>query len=441
VLEGEAGFNDPVAVLLVIGLMNWIERPNYGIPEMLGLVAQEAAIGTCCGLLVGRLAGETFQRLRLPTPGLYPVGSLGTAAIAFGSAESLGGSGFLSIYLAGLMLASRPIQSEQAVVSFHQGLAWLSQIALFLSLGLLVVPSQLGSVAGDGLMLALTLAFLARPLAVKLVMPRGKFTREERTLISWAGLRGAVPVVLATFPVVHGIAGSTRFFNDVFFAVVISTALQGTTFEPLARRLGLTTAEPPLPRPLADYGTRRGMGAELVEYPVATGDSIVGRRVSDLGLPDAAALNVIVRDKSALPAHDSTQIRVGDTLHFLIRDEAAQQIPSFLRRWRNAAWIQPQANVPSEPLGLITRPWTRADGDPSDPELVNGALVVDVLRRRGDQDGALVRLENGSHAVTGASLALGSAGLVRRYANRRMAVAEERPEQRWWREVIAALSR
>jgi cell volume regulation protein A len=254
-------------------------------------------------------------------------------------------------------------------------------------------------------------------------------------------LRGAVPVVLATLPVAHGIAGSSRFFNDVFFAVIVSTALQGTTLEPLARRLGLTTSEPPLARPLADYGTRRGLGAELVEYPVAMGDSIVGRRIRDLGLPDAAALSVIVRGNEALPAHDSTQIRVGDTLHFLIRDEAAQQIPSFLRRWRNAAWVPSNADVPSEPLGLITRPWTAGDGDPSEPELVNGALVVDVLRRRGDQDGAVVRLENGSHAVTGASLALGSAGLVRRYASRRMAVAEDRPEQRWWREVIVALSR
>ncbi|MFL5896320.1 MAG: potassium/proton antiporter [Thermoleophilaceae bacterium] len=441
VLEGEAGFNDPVAVLLVIGFISWIQQPGYGPLEMLGLFARQATIGAACGLLVGRVASSNLQRVRLPTAGLYPVASLSAAAVAFGSAESLHGSGFLAVYLAGLLLGTRPIQSEQSITSFHQALAWLAQIALFLTLGLLVSPSQLGSVAGDAILLALTLAFLARPLAVRLVTARDRFTRAERILLSWAGLRGAVPVVLATFPVTYGIGGSSRFFNDVFFAVVLSTALQGTTLEPLAHRLGLTTNEPPLPRPLADYGTRRSLGAELIEYPVTSSDSIVGRRVGDLGLPEAAALSVIVRDDAALPAHELTQLNAGDTLHFLIREEAAAQIPEFLRRWRDATSSPQAASLPRDPAGLITRPWIAADGDPSDPELVNGALVVDILRRRGDREGALVRLENGSHAITGASLALGSRGLVRRYAARRLSGAESLPEQRWWREVTAALSR
>ncbi|HEX4733064.1 MAG TPA: potassium/proton antiporter [Thermoleophilaceae bacterium] len=441
VLEGEAGFNDPVAVLLVIGFISWIKAPAYGIPEMLGLFAREALVGAACGLLVGRVASRVLQRVRLPTAGLYPVASLAAAGVAFGSAESLHGSGFLAVYLAGLALAHQPIQSAQAIASFHQGLAWLAQITLFLTLGLLVSPGQLGAAAGDAVVLALTLVFVARPLAVRLVTIGDGFTRAERIVLSWAGLRGAVPAVLATFPVTAGISGSTRFFNDVFFVVVISTALQGTTLEPLARRLGLTTSEPPLPRPLADYGTRRSLGAELIEYPVSGGDSIVGRRVGDLGLPEQAALSVIVRDDEAIPAHESTQIRAGDTLHFVIREEAAARIPEFLRRWRDASWTPPGAPGPSEPAGLITRPWTAADGDPSDPELVNGALVVDVLRLRGDSNAALVQLENGTHAVTGASLAFGSGALLRRYANRRMAASESVPEQRWWREVAAALER
>jgi cell volume regulation protein A len=439
VLEGEAGFNDPVAVLLVLGFISWIKEPGYGVAEMLGLFGREALIGAACGLLAGRVASEALQRVRLPTPGLYPVASLATAAVAYGSAESLRGSGFLAVYLAGLVLAHRPIQSAQAIASFHQGLAWLAQITLFLTLGLLVSPGQLGSAAGDALVLALTLAFIGRPLAVRLVTVPDRFTHGERTVLSWAGLRGAVPVVLATFPVVAGISGSTRFFNEVFFVVLVSTALQGTTLEPLARRLGVTTTEPPLPRPLADYGTRRGLGAELIEYPVTSADAIVGRRVGELGLPQQASLSLIVRDNEALPAHDSSQIRAGDTLHFLIREEAAGQIPEFLQRWRGTAWAPPGPAAPDEPAGLVTRPWNRADGNPSDPELVNGALVVDVVRLRSDSDGALVRLENGSHAVTGASLALGSAALLRRYAARRLADAETGPDRRWWREVVAAL--
>ena len=441
VLEGEAGFNDPVAVLLVIGFVSWLQQPDYGLPEMFGLFAREATVGAACGLLVGRLARAGLQGVRLPTPGLYPVASLATAGVAFGAAESLQGSGFLAVYLAGLSLAHRPIQAEQSIASFHQGLAWLAQIALFLTLGLLVAPSQLGSAAGDGLVLALTLAFVARPLAVRLVTLRDRFTHPERTLLSWAGLRGAVPVVLATFPVTAGVPGSTRFFNDVFFVVVVSTTLQGMTLEPLARRLGLTTSAPPLPRPLAEYGTRRALGAELIEYPVTEADSLVGRRVSEIGLPAEASLSLIVRNNEALPAHESTRIQAGDTLHFLVREEAAARIPAFLRDWRDATWTPPGIGDANEPAGLITRPWTAADGDPSDPELVNGVLVADVLRLRGDQGGALVQLENGSHAITGASLALGSAGLLRRYAARRVASAESLPEQRWWREVGTALSR
>ncbi|MFL5842487.1 MAG: potassium/proton antiporter [Thermoleophilaceae bacterium] len=440
-LEGEAGLNDPVAVLLVIGFISWIQRPDYGLPDMLGLFAKEATIGAGCGLLVGRLAAEGLQRLRLPTAGLYPVAALGTAAVAFGSAETLGGSGFLAVYLAGLLLASRPIQAQQTIASFHQGLAWLAQIGLFLTLGLLVSPGQLGRVAGSAIVLALAIMLLARPLAVWASTLSDRFSGAERVLLSWAGLRGAVPVVLATFPVVAGVPGSTEFFDVAFFTVVISTALQGTTFEPLARRLGLTTTEPPLPRPLAEFGTLRGLGAELVEYPVAAADSIVGLRIADLGLPDDASLNVIVRGDAVIPPHDSTQIRAGDTLHLLVREEAAAQIPQLLHRWRNPVWAPAATVTPDAAEGLVTRPWTAADGDAWDPELVEGALVVDVLRTRGDRAGALVRLENGRLAVTGPSLAFGSAGLVRSYARRRLGGSGDRAEQGWWREVVAALSR
>jgi cell volume regulation protein A len=437
-LEGEAGLNDPVAVLLVIGFMSWIQRPDYGLIDMLGLFAKEVAIGAGLGMLVGRLSAGALERVRLPTPGLYPVAALGSAAVAFGSAQSLGGSGFLAVYLTGLLLASRSIQAKQTIASFHQGLAWLAQITLFLTLGLLVSPGQLGSVAGDAILLAIALMFIARPIAVVLSTVSAGFSPEERLLLSWAGLRGAVPVVLATFPVIERIPGSSRFFDIVFFTVVISTAVQGSTFERLAHRLGLTTAEPPLPRPLAEFGTIRGLGAELVEYPVAAGDSIVGRRVADLGLPEAASLNVIVRGEAAVPPHDSTQIRVGDTLHLLVREEVAASIPEMLHRWRDPLWT-PNADAPAEPEGLLTRPWLASDGDAADPEMVAGALVVDRLRARADEAGALVRLENGRLAVTGASVAVGDAGLVRHYAGVRLTVAGDTAERGWWREVIAAL--
>nr|MDQ3934311.1 potassium/proton antiporter [Actinomycetota bacterium] len=316
-LEGESGMNDPIAVLLVLGFIDWIEKPGYGLLDMAGLFAEQIAIGTVIGLLVGAAATWAFRRAELDSAGLYPVASLAAAGLAFGAADTLGGSGFLSVYLAGLTLGTTVIPAKRTVVTFHQGLAWIAQIAMFLTLGLLVFPSQLGDVWFDGIVLALVLVFVARPMATFAATALARFGVRERVLLSWAGLRGALPVVLATFPVIAEVPNSLEFFNIVFFAVVISTLLQGTTFEPLANRLGLTTSEPALPSPLAEAGTIRRLGAEVLEYPVDASDAIVGARVRDLGLPREAVVNVIVRGDEAIPPRGATRLRAGDRVHVL----------------------------------------------------------------------------------------------------------------------------
>jgi NhaP-type Na+/H+ or K+/H+ antiporter len=171
------------------------------------------------------------------------IGTIGAAAVAFGAASSLDGSGFMSVYLAGLALGSVAIPAEPAVTVFHQGLAQVAQVTMFVVLGLLVFPSQLGDIALEGTALALVLVFLARPVATFASTALAQFSARERGVLSWAGLRGAVPVVLATFPVIDGVPGSLDFFNIVFFAVLLSTLLQGATFEPFAVALGVTTEE------------------------------------------------------------------------------------------------------------------------------------------------------------------------------------------------------
>jgi potassium/hydrogen antiporter len=244
-LEGEAGFNDPVAVFLVVGFVEWLQHPSHGVLDLGVLFVREMGLGAVAGLAVGALAVAAFRRLRLDTPGLYPVASLATLMLAYGAAATAHGSGFLAAYLAGLALGSARVPAQASIMTFHQGLAWVAQLAMFLILGLLVFPSQLGSVALEGTVLALVLILVARPLAVALGTLGSGFGRAERLLLGWAGLRGAVPVVLATFPVLAGIPQSVEFFNIVFFAVLLSTILQGTTVEPLARRLGLTEDEAP----------------------------------------------------------------------------------------------------------------------------------------------------------------------------------------------------
>jgi cell volume regulation protein A len=445
-LEGEAGLNDPVAVLLVIGFIEWIEQPDYGAADMLLLFLRQFSIGAVVGGLVGWLVINGLTRARLGTPGLYPVATLATVAIAFGAADTLEGSGFLAAYLAGLVLGTAPIPAKRTVTVFHQGVAWVAQITLFLTLGLLVFPSALGDVWLEGTALALVLVLLARPLATAIATALDPFSAGDRFTLGWAGLRGAVPVVLATFPVIDlgDRQQSLEFFNIVFFAVVISTLLQGTTFEPLARRLGVTTSEPALPRPLAETGTIRRLGAEIVEYPVGPDDAIVGRVVRDLGLPRDALLSVIVRGNEAILPRGSTRIEANDRLHVVVRQEVAQQVPEMLERWRAG----PIGPAPRPPTGLrastavfTARPWNDDDGDPGFPRRLLGVDVVEHMRTRRDTRGALVLLEDGRYAVSGPLLAVGGASQIQRYARRRLAEESDDAARAWWQEVIGALAR
>lgn len=259
-LEGESGMNDPVALLLVTGFIAWIEEPGYGASNMALELVANLGLGGVIGVGIGFGARAAFRRLDFPTQGLYPVASIATAALSYGVAEGLEGSGFLSVYLTALILGTGAVPGRQTVLAFHQGLGWVSQIALFFLLGLLVVPSDLADVAAEGLLLSAVLMFVARPLAALLTSLFADFAVKERLMLGWAGLRGAIPIWLATFPVVAGIAGSELIFSVVFFVVVTSTLIQGASFEPLARRLRLTTSEPAVPRHLVETGLIRRLG-------------------------------------------------------------------------------------------------------------------------------------------------------------------------------------
>jgi cell volume regulation protein A len=444
-LEGEAGFNDPVAVLLVVGFVEWIDnRDSYGIWDMGLLFVSELGIGAVVGLVVGWLAVTALQKVRLDSAGLYPVATLATAALAFGAASFLHGSGFLAAYLAGIALGSANIPAKRTVTVFHEGLAWVAQITMFLALGLLVFPSQLGDVWFDGTVLALVLVLVARPLAALVSTALDPFSLADRFVLGWAGLRGAVPVVLATFPVIADVPESLEFFNIVFFAVVISTLLQGSTFEPLARRLGVTTSEPALPRPLSESGTIRRLGAEIVEYPVGPDDSIVGRRVRELGLPRDALLSVIVRGEEAVLPRGSTRVEAGDRLHVVVRSEVANRMQALVERWATGPTVEPEPAplVSGASLVFSSRPWDEEeDGDPAHPDQVGGVPVREHLRTRRDKRGALLVLEDGRYAITGPTLATGRPRQVQAYARRRLERERDETARAWWQEVIGALAR
>ena len=444
-LEGEAGFNDPVAVLLVVGFIEWIQNEDtYGVLDLVLLFVREMGIGAVVGISVGWLAVQALRSTRLASPGLYPVATLSTAGLAYGGAAALHGSGFLAAYLAGLALGSARIPAKQTVTVFHQGLAWVAQIVMFLALGLLVFPSDLGEVWFEGTVLALVLVFVARPLSALVSTVFDRFTLSERLVLGWAGLRGAVPVVLATFAVIEGLDPDREFFNIVFFAVVTSTLLQGSTVEWLAHRLGVTTSEPALPRPLIETGTVRRLGAEIVEYPVGPDDAIVGQLVRELGLPRDALLSVIVRGEEALLPRGSTRIEADDRLHVMVREEVAGDMRDLLERWRlGPVGVPQQRQVPMRAGQAVftTRAWTQADGDAGFPKEIAGVLVAEQIRTRRDTRGALVVLEDGRFAVTGPLLAIGGPLQVQRYARRRLSSEDDAAARAWWQEVIGALAR
>jgi cell volume regulation protein A len=442
-LEGESGLNDPVAIVLVLGFINVLIRPSYGVADLALLLVRELGIGLLIGLLVGWVAVHALRRAQLATAGLYPVASLTVAALAYGGADTLHGSGFLAVYLAGLMLGSANIPAERTVVSFHQGLGWLAQVAMFVTLGLLVFPSQLPSVAVKGTALALVLVLIARPVAVVLSTLWFRYNRRERTLLAWAGLRGAVPVVLATFPVIERVPHSLEFFNIVFFAVLVSTVVQGSTFATVAERLGLTTSEPALPRPLSESGTIRRLGAEVVEYTIASEDAVAGAAVRDLGLPRDAVVSVIVRSERAIPPRGSTRLRPGDELHLLIGEESAHLVGSLVSRWRTGP-IGPPPRPPRPVTGRrsIFTVWTwhdERDGDASHPRAIAKQLVIEQLRIRRDQPGGLWVLADGRYAVTGPLAAVGSRRDLTDWARRRLPIVTT-DEQAWLQNVIGALA-
>jgi len=251
--------------------------------------------------------------------------------------------------------------------------------------------------------------------------------------------------VLATFPVIAGVPHSTEFFDIVFFAVLLSTVVQGATFEPLARALGATTSATTLATSaLTETGTIRQLGADAIEVGAAPGDALVGHRIRDLGLPRAAIVNVIVRDGQAIPPRGSTRIEAGDRLHVLIRREEMGAMRQLLERWRDGPVGPPPrpARIPEghAPVFSVRRWDAEVDGDPAHAERVAGRRVVDRLRTRRDLPGALVLLEDGYLAVTGPLLALGREQLLSEWVRRRARAATTDAERAWWEEVLGALA-
>lgn len=332
-LEAESGANDPVAIALTLGLIAWIQQPNYSLGNLSLLVVRQLGLGLVIGVALGVLAMWVFARIPTPIEAFVPVASVAAAAVAYGAADAAHGSGFLAVYLVALAVGSTPSRYRSQLVAFHVGLAYVAQVALFIVLGLLVFPSRLPHVALAGLGLAAVLIFLARPLATfaSTVMLR-QFSQRERLLLGWAGLRGAVPIVLATFVLSSHIGGADTIFNAVFFVVLVSAVLQGTTLEWVATKLDLLIPFASTEAPIEV--TRHWHSLNLVEFAVAANHAIAGSTVRELGLPRDALVAVLVRGDEAIPPRGTTTIHSGDVLFILAPDGRGPELDDVFTRWR-----------------------------------------------------------------------------------------------------------
>ena len=333
-LEAESGVNDPTAVALTIGLIEWIQHDDFRTFDLSLLLVQHLALGLVGGIVLGFASAWLFARLPQALAPFASVASLAIAALSFGIVAVIGGSGFLSVYIVGLILGNTHAGFRRPIVAFHQSLAFVAQVVLFVVLGLLVFPSDLLGVVLPGVALSLFLILVARPLAVWASTLFQGFGRRERAIVGWAGLRGAVPIVLATFALSEGIGESDTIFNAVFFVVVVSTLIQGPTLEPLARRLGLARAAGPVYRP--PITVDEGGAVDLFDFGVEEPHAVAGRFIRDLDLPRNALIVVIMRGEQVIPPRGNTRVEPGDRLYVLADPEAARDVEAAFAQWSTA---------------------------------------------------------------------------------------------------------
>lgn len=325
-LEFESGSNDPMAVFLTIGLIQLILAPERPWTSLILLFFQQMIVGGALGILFGRLLLFLINRLRLGYEGLYPVLTLGVILLAFALTSTLKGSGFLAVYLIGLTLGKSDFLHKRSLSRFYDGLAWLFQVVMFLTLGLLVFPSQVIPLAAPGMILAAVLILAARPISVWISLLPFGYTPREKHFTAWVGLRGAVPIILATYPRLAGLDQSGLIFNVVFFVVVSSVLLQGTTIPRLARLLKVEDASPVEPHFPLEVAPEVGWRGMLQEAVVREGSPLAGKAIFEIKLPRDYLVVLVARGDEFLIPNGSLVLQPNDRMLGLARAETHRKV-------------------------------------------------------------------------------------------------------------------
>jgi cell volume regulation protein A len=355
-LEAESGFNDAPVVIAVVALTEFAGSGGaHPWWTLVGEAVLELVVGAGVGLALGRMGAWVLARLALPASGLYPLAALGLAFAAFGAATCLQGSGFLATYLCTLVLGNVRLPHGAAVRSFAEGLGWLAQIGLFVLLGLLANPARLPAQILPAVAVGLVLLLVARPLSVLVSLSPFRFPLREQAFLSWAGLRGAVPIVLTTIPMAEQVPGSTRLFDLVFVLVAVFTLLQGPTLPFVARRLGIGVD---LPTTTLDVESSPlgALAADVIYVRVGPGSRLHGVEIFELRLPDRANITLVIRDGRAFVPQQRTMLRHGDDLIVVaaaaVRDQAERRLHEVSAGGKLAGWHTPSRR-PGESSGRV----------------------------------------------------------------------------------------
>lgn len=341
VLEAESGFNDAPVVILVVAFSTAGPVEHWYV--LLGEIALELAIGAAVGITIGKLGALALKHVALPASGLYPIAVMALAVLAYAGGALAHGSGFLAVYLAALVLGNAALPHRPATRGFAEGVAWLAQIGMFVLLGLLVNPRELSPDLLPAVLIGAVLTLVARPLSVIASLTPFRTHWREQALLSWAGLRGAVPIVLATIPMVHQVADSHRVFNIVFVLVIVFTLVQGPTLPWVAGRLRLGT-----PGAAADLGIESAplerLRGHLLSVSIPERSRMHGVEVSELRLPPGAAVTLVVREDRSFVPSPSTVLRRGDELLVVATDQvldaAERRLRAVGRGGKLAGWLE-----------------------------------------------------------------------------------------------------
>ncbi|HEY0674511.1 MAG TPA: potassium/proton antiporter [Longimicrobiales bacterium] len=327
ILEVESGINDPVAVLLTLTITEQlVGEHSASLGILISEIVLELVIGTIIGLAVGRIALLLFRKIYPQGGGLMAVVTTSLALLSFGLATILHGSGFVAVYAAAITLGNGRLPMRGSVIRFHDAFGWLSQISMFLVLGLLAVPGRILAQLPIGLAIAFGLTFIARPLAVFLSLRPFSYSLRDVFFIGWVGLRGAVPIVLAIFPVMAGYAEGETIFDVVFVIVVLNALVPGSTVRAATRLFKLEEQSPPMPSAVMQIEAAQALNADLVSFYVTSAVAAAGVSLADLPFPEGAAVSMIVRGQDLIPPKGSTILEPGDHVYVITRSEDRTEI-------------------------------------------------------------------------------------------------------------------